>query len=149
VSVPRLPRVVSPVTTLFTRDGIEVALVSVELWPQHLVVRLAAIPNEITADRQRRYEMELERWGEAASGDPPEQPGTRLLAALRLAVEDDVGTAYAPRSSNTGGTGSEWHGDWFFAAEVPESVGRLTIRVAVTDGKAATVDLDLTNPPEP
>jgi hypothetical protein len=150
--VPSLPRVVSPITTLFTRDGIDIALVSVELWPQHLVVRLAALPNEITDDQQRRHEDEFERWGKTrvsvgktAAGNPPEEPGTRLLAPLRIAVEDDAGTTYTSRSSNTGGSGSEWRGDWFFAADVPESIGRLTVRVSPPDGEAATVALDLAN----
>lgn len=150
--MPRLPRVVSPITTLFTLDGIDIALISVELWPQHLAVRLAALPNEITDDQQRRHEVDFERWGKtrveagkAAAGDPPEQPGTRLLAPLQIAVEDDAGTIYTPRGGNTGGSGSEWHGDWFFAADVPQSVRRLTVRVSPPDGEAATVALDLAN----
>ena len=118
----RLPRVVSPVTTLFTRDGIDVALVSVELWPEHLVVRLAVVPPESAVDF------------EAAE---------RLLGGLQVEVEDDAGTAYRPRSAAIGGTGSEWHGDWFFAAEAPESVRRLTLRVAPPAGEAATVVLRL------
>jgi hypothetical protein len=142
--VSRLPRVISPVTTLFTRDGVDVLLVSVELWPQHVVVRLAGLPNEITRDRQRRYELDVEDWGRTASGDPPEQPGTRLLAPLRVTVEDDAHTGYTPRSSATGGSGSEWHGDWFFAAAVPETVRRLTVRVDAPHGEAAAVDVDLT-----
>ena len=141
--MPRLPRVISPVATLFTRDGIDVLLVSVELWPEHLVVRLAGLPNEITRDRLRRHELEFEQWGRTASGDPPEEPGTRLLAPLRIAVDDDAGTTYTPRSGNTGGSGSEWHGDWFFAAAVPDRVRRLTVRVDAPDGETAAVDVDL------
>ena len=141
--MPRLPRVISPVATLFTRDGIDVLLVSLELWPQHVVVRLAGLPNEITDDRQRRYELELEQWGRTAAGDPPEQPGTCLLAPLRVTVEDDARTAYTPRSGNTGGTGSEWHGDWFFAAAVPDTVRRLRVRVGTPHGEEAAVEVDL------
>ena len=139
--MPKHPRVVSPVTSLFARDDIEIALISVELWPQRVVVRLAALPNEITEEQQRLYESEFEGWGRGASGDPPEQPGTRLLEPLEVAVEDDAGTAYAPVSGNTGGTGSEWHGDWFFGAEVPESVERLTVRVSAPGGETANVEL--------
>ena len=109
----------SPVTPLFRRDGIDVLLVSVELWPQHLVVRLAA------------------------SGELAEQLGSDLLAPLEVTVEDDLGTTYTPRSSNTGGTGSEWHGDWFFAAAVPNSVARLRVRVASSYGEVAAVDVEL------
>jgi hypothetical protein len=117
--VPRFPRVVSPIATLFTRDGIDVLLVSVEVWPEHVVVRFAA------------------------SGGRADELGSDLLAPLELTLEDDVGTVYRARSSNIGGTGSEWHGDWFFAAAVPDSVGRVTVRVASPDGDPAAVDVDL------
>jgi len=117
--VPRFPRVVSPVTPLFRRDGIDVLLVSVELWPQQLVVRLAA------------------------SVELAERLGSDLLAGLEVAVDDDLGTTYTPRTSNTGGTGSEWHGDWFFAAAVPDPVTRLRVRVASSYGEAATADVEL------
>jgi hypothetical protein len=117
--VPRLPRVISPITTLFTHDGIDVVLVSVELWPEHLVVRLAT------------------------SGHRAEQFGSDLLTPLRVMVDDDARSTYAPRSSNIGGTGSEWHGDWFFAGGVPESVRCLTVRVSPPDGEAASTDLPL------
>ena len=117
--MPRFPQVVSPIATLFTRDGIDVLLVSVEVWPDRVVVRLAA------------------------AGDRAEQLGSDLLAPLELAVEDDVGTTYTARSSNAGGSGSEWHGDWFFAAAVPHSVTRLTVRVDAPYGEAAPVDVEL------
>lgn len=120
--MPGFPRVVSPIRTLFTRDGIDVLLVSVELWPQHLVVRLAA------------------------SGDHAEQLAEALLAPLDVTVEDDVGTTYMPRSSAAGGTGSEWHGDWFFAAAVvPDAVRRLRVRVDPPYCEAVSVDVELTD----
>jgi hypothetical protein len=117
--VPRFPRVVSPIATLFTRDGIDVLLVSIEVWPEHLVVRLAA------------------------SGDHAEELGSDLLAPVEVAVEDDAGNTHSPRSSNMGGSGSEWHGDWFFAAAVPDSVRGLTVRVDAPYGEATTVDVEL------
>ncbi len=117
--VSRLPRVISPVRPLFLRNRVEVALISVEVWPTHLIVRLAALPGEIAGEQQRTYEAEFEQWGnrlhagdQAAGGppDPPDPPGTRLLAPLEIVVEDDAGTIFTPRSSNTAGTGREWHG---------------------------------------
>jgi hypothetical protein len=117
--VPRFPRVVSPIATLFRRDGIAILLVSVELWAEHLVVRLAA------------------------SGDRAEELGSDLLEVARVTVEDDGRTTYTPRTSQIGGTGSEWHGDWFFAAVVPDLVRRLTVRVDAPYGEAATVDIEL------
>ena len=117
--MPRLPRVISTIATLFTRDGIDVLLVSVELWPEHLVVRLAA------------------------SGGRAEQLASDLLAPLRISVEDDVRTRYAPRSASIGGSGSEWHGDWFFAGHAPEFARHLTVRVAAAPGETVTVELDL------
>jgi hypothetical protein len=148
--VSHLPRVISPVRSLFTRDGIEVALVSVEIWPQHIVVRLAGLSNQASADQQRHYEAAFKQWvqllanaGERGASDPPEQPGTRLLAPLEIAVEDDAGTTYEQRSSNTGGTGSEWHGDWFFVADDLASIERLTVTISSPEGDAATVALDL------
>ena len=115
--MPRLPRVISPIATLFTRDGIDVLLVSVELWPEHLVVRLAA------------------------SGPNAKELGSDLLAPLEVTIEDDVGTAFTARSSSIGGTGSEWHGDWFFAAAASDPVGRLTVRVDSPHGETAMVDV--------
>ena len=148
--MPTLPRVISPIRPLFTRDGIEIALISVELWPKHLVVRLAALPSETTDGQQRQHEADFEQWGERlvaagkeVAGDPPEQPGTRLLAPLQLAVEDDAGTTYTPRSSNTGGTGSEWHGDWFFTPDAPPFSRTPDGSGQLAGGEAATVALDL------
>ena len=144
------PRVISPIRTLFTRDRIEIALISVELWPKHVVLRLAALPNEIADDRLRQHNAAFAQWGhllvqagKGVAGDPPEQPGTRLLAPLDIALKDDAGTTYAPCSSNIGGSGSEWHGDWFFSGDVPASVRRLTVQVSSPEGEAATVVLDL------
>ena len=145
-----LPRVISPVEPLFRRDGIDIALISVELWPSRVVVRLAALPSETTDREQRRHEAEFEQWGKRlveagkdAAGDPPEQPGTRLLGSLQIAVEDDAGRTYTFRSGNTGGSGSEWHGDWFFTVDAPPAAGRLTARVTAPEGDAATVAFDL------
>lgn len=147
--MPDLPRVVSPIRPLFTRNGIEIALISVELWPKQLIVRLAALPSETTEGQQRRHEAEFEEWGERlvaagkdAAGTPPEQPGTRLLGSLQLAVEDGAGTTYEPRSSSTGGTGSEWRGDWFFTTDAPASVGVLTVSVSSPEGETAAVTLE-------
>jgi hypothetical protein len=64
------PRVVSSVRTLFTRDGVEIALITVEVWPNRPVVRLAALPSEITDERQRLYEVELERLGKVTARRP-------------------------------------------------------------------------------
>jgi hypothetical protein len=150
--VASLPRVVSPIRPLFERDGIEIALISVELWPSRLVVRLAALPGERTDREQRRHGAEFEAWGKrlvaegrAAAGDPPEDPGTRLLARLRITVDDGAGRTYTPRSGHTGGSGSEWHGDWFFTVDARPGDGRLTIRVATPEGEAASVPVDVTH----
>jgi hypothetical protein len=144
--VSRLPRVISPIRPLFLRDGIEVALVSIELWPNHLVVRLAALPNHVTDSRQRQHEAELEQWGDrlhAVGSRPPGEPGARLLSPLSVVVEDDTGTTYTPRSSSAGGTGSEWHGDWYFVADVPPTIERLTVRVTSPEGATTSVPVDL------
>jgi hypothetical protein len=145
-----LPHVISPIETLFGRGGIDTALISVEFWPTRLVVRLAALENRLTEAQDRAYGVALEQWGRVrvasgtvAAGDPPVQPGTRLLAPLGVAVEDDVGTVYTIRGSATAGTGSEWRGDWFFAADVPPSISRLRVRVDSPDNEHATVELDL------
>jgi hypothetical protein len=147
--VSRLPRVISPIKTLFSRDEIEVVLISVEVWPHQVVLRLAGVPNEVTSEQLRQHEIEFEQWGRTLAesgrviaGDPPEQPGVRLLQPLEIGVEDDLGTTYAPRSSAIGGSGREWHGDWFFAADVPASLRRLTLRVRSPQGEAASVSLE-------
>jgi hypothetical protein len=152
VTVRALPRVVSPIEQLFERAGIAIALISVELWPKRVVVRLAALPSPVMDVQEREHELALEEWaavrraegeGKEQAGSPPEQPGTRLLGGLQIAVEDDAGTTYRPRSSNTGGSGSEWHGDWFFLGDVPEDVCRLAVTVTSPNGDLAVVNLEV------
>jgi hypothetical protein len=82
-------------------------------------------------------------WARLPRGDPKD-PGTHLLGDLRIAAEDDAGTIYTPRSGATGGSGSEWHGDWFFTADVPNSVERLTVQVTTPEGESTNVRVDVT-----
>ena len=44
-----LPLVVSPLRTVLEREGVEVVLVSVEAWPDEVVVRARSLPSERTA----------------------------------------------------------------------------------------------------
>ena len=141
---------VSPIRPLFRRNGIEIALITVELWSDRLVVRLAGLPGETADAQQRRHEVEFDHWreqlvgaGKEAAGDPPTDPGARLLAPLLVEADDDAGTRYRLRSSASGGSGSEWHGDWLFVADVPVSIRRLTVRISSPEGDAVTVEVDL------
>jgi hypothetical protein len=92
-----LPLVVSPLRTVLTRDGVEVVLVSVEVWPDEVVVRARGLPSERTAALEREYSEALHGW-HRQRGDPeatPRQPAERILE-LDVSVADDAGTPYLP-----------------------------------------------------
>jgi hypothetical protein len=91
---------------LYARDGVEVALIGLEVWSGGVIVRLAGLPSEQSERLEHTYDHELEAWGRTGrEGSPPKQPAERLFD-VGLALSDDVATSYALRFSSLGGSGS-------------------------------------------
>jgi hypothetical protein len=138
----RRPRVVSPIETLLQRQGVDVALVSVELWDEETIVRLAALPDHPRA-KDRAFHASLDRWAaEGRRGRPPGEPGEPILD-VKVSLADDVGTIYPLRSSSVGGTGRLFRGDWYFVAGVPAEAISLVVHVVGDADQTASVTLDI------
>src|SRR4051794_27787764 len=99
-AVLRLPRVVSPLVRLGEREGVELVLVSVEVWQDEVAVRMRGLPSSETAELEAAYFDALEAWHRegAHKESAPVQPAERLLR-FDVFITDDAGTAYAPRSA--------------------------------------------------
>jgi hypothetical protein len=136
----RLEAVLAPARALADVDGFTLLLVSVELWTNGPVLRLAGLRNASTDTLDAAHEAAMARWAAARArdvgADPPELPGERLMR-LPLALADDAGTTYAPGSRSGGGTGSEWRAEWRFAPAVPAAATRLTVTLDAGDERHA------------
>src|SRR3954452_8136468 len=84
-----LPQVVNPLRPLGLRDGVELVLVSVEAWPDELMVRLRGFPSATTARLEAEHEQALGAWHDAgADGAPPYQPAERIFP--EVSISDNV-----------------------------------------------------------
>jgi hypothetical protein len=111
----------------------DVALVSVEVWPSETIVRLAGLPDD-PHSHDRRFHESLDRWAQAGRADPqPREPAESILD-VDVTLADDVGTVYMLRTSMRGGSGRLFRGDWFFATGIPADATQLVLRVDA-DGK--------------
>jgi len=129
-----VPLVVSPLRTVLERDGVEVVLVSVEVWPDEVVVRARGLPSERTADLEREFSEALEGWREqGGDGDTvPRQPAERIFD-LDVSVADDAGTAYSLSTSARGGSGTMFRAEWAFVPGPSEAARSLVVRIAGSD----------------
>jgi hypothetical protein len=128
-----LPKVISPLAAVGEREGVELVLVSVEAWPDEIVVRLRGLPRETTDRLDAQYGTALEKWHrEGHEGSPPQQPAERMFPDVSVA--DDVGTSYSPRSSARGRSGTMFRADYAFAPGPPETAESLRVRVGGVDG---------------
>lgn len=132
--MPRDLQVVAPMERLYVRDGIEVALITVELWSRGVIVRLAGLPSELTEQLERSYHHALDEWGRARRESrpheerPPDQPAERLFD-ISVSLGDDLGTSYSSRVSSRGGSGMLMRANWTFEPGPPDSVSYLTVTV--------------------
>src|SRR5690242_1834203 len=126
-----LPKVVSPLATVGQREGVELVLVSVEAWPDEVVVRMRGRASPLTRRMETDFDAALGTWHrQGREGRPPEEPAERIFPPdLDVRVTDDLGTAYKLRASARGGTGTEFHANWTFLPGPPDRAGRLTVRV--------------------
>lgn len=126
---------------LYARDGVEVALIGLEVWSGGVIVRLAGLPSEQSERLEHTYDHELEAWGRTGrEGSPPKQPAERLFD-VGLALSDDVATSYALRFSSLGGSGSLLRAESTFEPRPPESASRLTLAVTGEGGDDVSVDV--------
>ena len=113
-AVSRRPVVLSPITPLLRREGVDVALVSVELWPAQTIVRLDALVDDPVGE-ETAFGDALDAWAENGRRAPvPDGPGDRFYQDVTISLADDVGTDYVWKSSVVGGTGRLFRGDWHF-----------------------------------
>ena len=139
----RRPVVISPITPLFRRDGVDVALVSVELWRTQTIIRLAALVDD-PLGAETAFGDALDAWAEGGRRPPaPDAPGDRFYQDVAISLADDVGTDYAWQSSAVGGTGRLFCGDWHFPVGVPEKATRLIVKAAGGDGEGGSIELPL------
>lgn len=128
------PLVVNPLRTVLERDGVEVVLVSVELWPDEVVVRARGLPTQRTAALERAFGEELEEWhrqGRNSRALPP-QPAEGIFD-VDVSVADDAGTVYSPTASARGGSGTMFRADWVFVPGPPQTARSLVVRVDDSD----------------
>jgi len=135
-----LPLVVSPLRTVLERDGVEVVLVSVEVWRDEVVVRARGLPSEGTVAFEREFSDALERWNRQGADRAalPRQPAERIFD-LDVSVADGAGTAYSPTSSARGGSGTMFRAEWSFVPGPPKTARWLMVRI---DGSDTRIELD-------
>jgi hypothetical protein len=69
--------VISPITPLLQRDGFDIALISVELWPSETIVRLAALVDDPAAE-ESALGGAVDQWvDDGREGAFPLDPGDR------------------------------------------------------------------------
>ena len=136
-----LPKVISPLVSLGEWGVVELMLVSVEAWPDEVVVRMRGLPNDVTTQLDADFGKALEAWHRAGGeGTPPQQPAEWVFP-LDVELTDDVGTAYAPRSSARGGSGTMFRADYVFTPGPPEAAASLKVRVGGADSVETRVKL--------
>jgi hypothetical protein len=136
-----LPKVISPLVSLGEWGGVELMLVSVEAWPDEVVVRMRGLPNDVTAELETDFGEALEAWHRAGRGDSPPRQPAEWVFPLDVEVADDLGTAYASHSSSRGGSGTMFRADYVFTPGPPPAVASLTVRVGGADGVDTRIDL--------
>jgi hypothetical protein len=130
VGDPRLPRIVVPMTVLATLDGHDVTLLTVELWPDRVRLRMCVEQDEETDRLDATHDTDFEAWGNAvdrADREHPQMPGSAFFTRMRFALSDEEGTAYERRFGSTAGSGSEWLAEWVFFPAAPGTVDRLLV----------------------
>jgi hypothetical protein len=137
----RLPIVACPLVTVLEREGVEVVLVSVEAWPDEVVVRMRGLPTELTARLDTEFHAALEAWHrEGQIADAPRQPAERIFD-VEISISDDLGTTYAPSSSSRGGSARMFRADWVFRPGPPEGADSLSVHAGGAEGLSTRIDL--------
>lgn len=139
----RLPLILTPLETVAELGELEVALLSVELWPQQTVVRLAGLVDDPIAE-EHEHGARLDAWAHAGRQGPiPTEPDD-CLGRLELSLADDVGSELRLRVKSYGGSGRLYRADWFFEGGVSELA--TTLEVTVTGDGTTTLSLRIARP---
>ena len=135
-----LPLVVSPLQRVVERDGVVVVLVSVEVWPDEVVVRARGLPNDQTAALKHEFSEALETWHQQGRDRHamPRQPAEKVFD-LDVSVADDARTVYSPSTSARGGSGTMFRAEWAFVPGPPETARSLVVRI---DGSDTRIELN-------
>lgn len=99
-------------------DGIAVGLLSVEVWPNRVVMHLAAYADDRTRELSARWHAQLATWKQTRQGAPPRDPSVTLLDELDVQVQDEFGTRYARSVGTAGGEEGEWSSTLYFPGNV-------------------------------
>jgi len=148
--MPRVLQVVTPMEHLYVRDGVEVALITAEIWSRGVIVRLAGLPSEETDRLEKSHADALNEWGRARRDGrphderPPEQPGEQLFD-VEITVSDDLGTSYELRVRSSGGSGRLMRADWTFEPDrptrLPVSLWQSTVKESTASPCASSSSL--------
>jgi hypothetical protein len=127
---------------LYSREGVTVALTGAEVWSAGVIVRLAGLPNDETEALASNHQENLAAWARRGreAAEVTRHPGEDVFD-VDLAVSDDSGTSYTPRTISKGGSGQLLRAEWFFEPGPPESSSRVAVRVSREGREIELVDL--------
>lgn len=140
----------SPDVLIGEHQGVPIRLEAVVLRRSGVLVFLAACRNHITDQLDAAYRDAFAEWAEQVKAArergeepprPPDEPGG--LMQMRLAIQDDTGTAYQWAGSLSGGSGTEWEAIRRFQPAVPTVARTLTVAIDSDESRqqAFTVSL--------
>jgi hypothetical protein len=108
-----------------------------------VLVLLTARQNEVTDQLLMRWNEHFERvgdWSRRRPGvapvdlaDLPREPGAAVFEDLPVCIEDDLGTDYQWRGSQSAGTGTPWDSTRWFAPAVPAAATKLSVFIATDE----------------
>jgi hypothetical protein len=88
--------VISPIAPILRRDGVDLALVSVELWPQETIVRLAALVEDPVA-KEDAFSAALDAWAaDGREGPLPSEPGESVYKDVSISLTEIASSACTP-----------------------------------------------------
>lgn len=140
----------SPAVRLGVIEGIEVVLLSVEIWRGQVFVRTACVESPETERVNDEYSAtvrEMTPLLREARAKFPENPAAAILSHVQVTISDDAGTTYRWTDANgpgwNGQTGINWFCDNRFVPGPPTVASVLRVSATVGDTTAQQVDLPL------
>lgn len=140
-----LPRVFVVMAALGVVEGVSVFVVSVELWPGQLAVRVAARQSEVTERLDAADAEQMASWTQLArlarmdQRPLPQSPDARLLGRAVPRVKDDQGATYELRSGQVGGSTTRWRAEWLYSPEPQAGTAALIVSAGQMDVAADPV----------